>query len=149
MATGKAFTIEVQGEALTLLAQRGKSTIRRAMELVADAFASNVKREAPVGQTGWLHNQWYAEAVGGMSLDQKVWTPLPYAAAVNYGTKPHAAPWSEIDAWAKFRGLPTFPIWYSILKKGTKANPYVDRAMDQTLQDVQQYLDRAMKEKGL
>lgn len=38
-------------------------------------------------------------------------------------------PWAAIKPWADFRGLPAFPIWYSmtVLGRGVKAHPFLER----------------------
>lgn len=40
---------------------------------------------------------------------------------------PVRAPWAPIKAWAEFRGLPPFPIWYKIRTQGIDAHPFLDR----------------------
>lgn len=40
------------------------------------------------------------------------------------------APWAPIKAWADFRGLPAFPIWWSIREHGVKPHPFLQRTLD-------------------
>lgn len=49
-----------------------------------------------------------------------------YSSAVEFGTKPHRAPYSAIKPWAIRKGLPPVPIWLSIIKNGTNAHPFMN-----------------------
>lgn len=68
-----------------------------------------------------------------------VGTNVKYAWWVENGTKPHRAPWKPIDAWAKRRGIPTFPVWYKIMKNGTRANPFFQTGVDDAEPLIQRY----------
>ena len=46
------------------------------------------------------------------------------------GTRPHTPPFGPIAAWAEFRGLPAFPIWWGIVEHGTQAHPFLQRTLD-------------------
>lgn len=50
-------------------------------------------------------------------------------ALLEMGTRPHTPPWAPIAAWADFRGLPAFPVWYGIKVSGTAAHPFLDRTL--------------------
>lgn len=50
-----------------------------------------------------------------------------YGLYVHEGTRPHRAPFKAIAGWASRHGLPAFPIWHSIMMKGTKANPFFEK----------------------
>ncbi len=52
---------------------------------------------------------------------------LKYALYVEKGTKPHMPPVSALTAWANSKGINPWALAMSIKKKGTKANPFVDR----------------------
>jgi len=81
-------------------------------------------------------------------LEWKIFSSLEYMYYLNTGTKPHYAPWGAIKEWAERQKppLPPFPIWYSILKKGTKENKYVDRALEQANARRGEFMERAMRE---
>lgn len=51
-------------------------------------------------------------------------------AILEEGTGPHTPPWAPIAAWAEFRGLPAFPIWWGIVEHGTAAHPFLKRTLD-------------------
>mgnify|MGYP003394521515 CR=1 FL=1 len=40
------------------------------------------------------------------------------------------APYAPIRAWADFRGIPAFPVWYKIREEGVAAHPFIDRTLD-------------------
>lgn len=79
-------------------------------------------------------------------MEWKIFSSLAYMYYLNTGTKPHYAPWLLIKEWAIRHNLPPFPIWYSILKKGTKETKYVERSLEQAYSRSGEFLDRAMRE---
>lgn len=47
------------------------------------------------------------------------------------GTGPiPGAPWGPIKAWADFRGVEAFPVWWSIRTVGVKPHPFLRRTLD-------------------
>ena len=40
------------------------------------------------------------------------------------------APYGPLAAWAAFRGLPAFPVWYKIRTVGADAHPFLQRTFD-------------------
>ena len=46
------------------------------------------------------------------------------------------APWSPIKAWADFRGIPAFPVWWKIRTEGVEAHPFLQRTVDSFESDV-------------
>lgn len=40
------------------------------------------------------------------------------------------APWAPIKAWADFRGVPAFPVWWAIREFGVKPHPFLQRTAD-------------------
>lgn len=72
---------------------------------------------------------------------------------VHDGTKPHWPPFqpnSSLDRWAKSKNIPTFLVAKAIARKGTKAQPFMDEAIDENESKIQQLftqaLDNAVKE---
>ena len=39
-------------------------------------------------------------------------------------------PWAPIAAWAAFRGLPAWPVWYKIMTSGVDPHPFLRRTFD-------------------
>lgn len=53
------------------------------------------------------------------------------------GTKPIPnAPWKPIKRWAAARGLPAFPVWYKIRKKGVGKHPFLEPTMHRSRGDI-------------
>jgi hypothetical protein len=50
----------------------------------------------------------------------------PYAAPVEYGSKPHWAPIEPLKAWAELKGMNPYALRWSIAQKGTKPHPYIE-----------------------
>lgn len=83
-----------------------------------------IRKEAPTDRAR-LRNSVQIQQLGKFALS--VGTNLKYSIYVHEGTRPHRAPWQPIEAWARRRGIAPFPVWYSIMKNGTKANPFFER----------------------
>ena len=61
---------------------------------------------------------------------------LDYAAAVNYGRGPHEPDFEAIQTWARRKlgdESAAGAVYNKIRAEGTKPNPYIDRAIDETL----------------
>ena len=70
-------------------------------------------------------------------------TNLGYAAPQEFGTKPHWAPLRPIAEWAIRKNIPREvigKIWYSIAWHGTQAHPYMQPALTENLQKIQDNL---------
>lgn len=99
---------------------------------------SEARKEAPVDM-GFLRGT-------GM---QTSFTPLvgklenasPYAFYVHEGTKPHWPPMAAIKPWADRHGIPAFVVARSIAKKGTKANPFFDRAIEKAQPKIDEFFE--------
>lgn len=72
----------------------------------------------------------YHYKVDMLGSSVSVGTNKETAAHVEYETKPHSAPISALEPWAKRHGIPVGALWYSIKKKGTKAHPHLRPALD-------------------
>jgi hypothetical protein len=76
----------------------------------------------------------YKLDLGGLRAEVK--PTVPYADAVETGSKPHWIPLSAIEQgqplgdWAKLKGVPAEALRFSIARKGTKAHPYIKPTYD-------------------
>jgi len=110
------------------------SEIRRILLEIANTLINELKAEAPVGATGSLQTsfQIFERQDGKVVLGSR----LHYAEAVQTGTAPHTPDWEQIQKWAR-RVLgdesAAGPVFKKIQAEGTEPNPYVDRAMENTL----------------
>ena len=139
------YSIEIDWSCLDRIAGQVEGARERTAELIAFVLEGHIKKEATIAQSGQLRAGWRAESKG--VGEYVVGTPNAYAAYVNDGTRPHAAPMSAIRAWAEFRGIPWFPVWLSILEKGTEANPYIDRSIELTERQIPALMNQAIGEK--
>lgn len=105
------------------------------------------KQEAPFGTTGQLRDRWnilLGRFVG------KLRSGVAYALAVHEGTKPNPRKIGlyknpDFVRWAVRRGLNPFLVARSIAKKGTKANPFLQRAVDKEEKAVDREFENALK----
>lgn len=71
-------------------------------------------------------------------------------AILELGTKPIPnCPWMPIKKWAEFRGLPAFPIWYSIRMHGVKAHPFVRRTYDSSENMIKETAQRIAQDEAV
>ena len=53
------------------------------------------------------------------------------------GTRPIPnLPWAPIKAWADFRGIPAFPVWFKIREQGVSPHPFLDRTLEASMPDI-------------
>ena len=96
-------------------------------------IVSTEKREVPIGVTNHLRQSI------GMRLVRNSIIIVPkkkYAISVHEGTRPHyvsvSNPRSPLRIWAIKKGINPYALQKSIMRKGTKANPFVDRTVNMT-----------------
>ncbi len=62
-----------------------------------------------------------------------VGSDLNYAGHVEFGTRPHWPPWgpgSALARWAFLKRIPVFVVARAIARRGTRAQKYMERAVD-------------------
>lgn len=91
------------------------------------------KGEVPIGVTNHLRQSI------GMRLTANSVVIVPkkeYAIPVHEGTRPHyvsvSNPRSPLRIWAIKKGLNPYAVQKTIMRKGTRANPFVDRTINMT-----------------
>lgn len=90
------------------------------------------KQQAPVS-TGNLRDNWRLDMgrfTGTLASN------APYAAAVHEGSAPHMPPVNALTAWAGKHGIDPWVLAKSIAKNGTKANPFLKRAVELQAQNI-------------
>lgn len=102
----------------------------------------NAIMEAPTDR--WrLRNSFQTEF---RSLFWRLFNPVEYAVYVQEWTRPHSAPFDVIAERARRKGLNAGAVWRSIKKKGTKANPFMTRAIENSDSEIdkifQEEIDR-------
>jgi hypothetical protein len=128
LADGSGYTLTVDWGNYEALCGEVEGLPDRVVKKVATGLKSNLQKEAPHGVTGRLAASF--EVTKGVDQYVVESRETGYAAAVDKGSKAHIPPKDAIKEWANFRGLPWFLVWRSIVRHGTKANKYVDRAME-------------------
>ena len=71
----------------------------------------------------------------------------PHSEPVHEGSKAHwppSEPNSSLDRWARARGIPTFVVARAIARKGTKAQPFFDQAIDDKEITVDRFYKQAL-----
>lgn len=112
-----------------------QSYINLALKNSANLVEQREHKEAPEGVTGKLNKsikQFVTEIAATIGPDHN----LKYPIYVEKGTKPHMPPVSAIQAWADAKGINAWALAKSISKKGTQANPFVERTFKATKDGV-------------
>jgi len=105
---------------------------------VGNILVEELKIESPT-HTGSLQQSFQIFR----SEDGVVWlgTRIPYARGVWKGTPPHTPDFDDIQAWARRKlndESAAGPVFRKIQEEGTDPNPFVDRAVDNTMERVGQ-----------
>ena len=106
----------------------------RILEDIANTLVNEMKKEAPTGATADLQRSF--QIFRRSSNEIVLGSRLAYAEAVQTGTPPHIPPFEPIQIWARRKlndESAAGAVWRSIAQNGTRANPYLDRAMENTL----------------
>lgn len=116
---------------------RAEREVRLYINLALKNSAGIVQRqeykEAPRGVTGGTIKsirQIVTEAMAVIGPTNK------YSIFINNGTKPHMPPVDQLTEWANSKGISPWALAMSIKKKGTKANPFVQRTFEKTSPEV-------------
>lgn len=72
----------------------------------------------------------------------RVFNPVEYAIFVHEWTKPHKAPRNNIEARALRHWLNPWSVWISIMRKWTKANPFMERAVERWEEQVDEIFSK-------
>lgn len=104
------------------------------------------KRNAPFGTSGQLRNNWDISTgrfTGALKSNAQS-NGFYYGSAVEFGTRPHFPPVSALNMWAKKKGINPYVLARSISRKGTKANPFFQSAIDSQQDNVNKEFDNAL-----
>lgn len=107
------------------------------LEEVANELVNQLQIEAPTGATGDLQRSFNIFSVSDDGSEIIVGSKLEYALDVHEGTGPHDPGFENIKVWARRKlddESAAGPVWRSIKEHGTEPNPYVDRAIDETME---------------
>jgi hypothetical protein len=108
------------------------------------------KRNAPSGDTQQLRQNWILKIgrfEGSLESGAKS-NGKPYGPVIEFGRKAgYAVPVKNnpmFKKWAERRGLNPYAVANSIKKKGTKAQPFFQPAIDSQKHNVQNEFDKAL-----
>lgn len=134
-----ALELEISGP-LTALMARGEEIatdeIRRGLEASLVILQSDIVRRHDRGATGALRGGIQTAVRGDRAdLQGRVFSTVSYALPVEEGGRPHRAPFAAILAWASRQGgrdprRLARAVYWSIARKGTKAQPRWKPAFD-------------------
>lgn len=128
--------------------------MKQTLEVAGTKVQKDAQRAAPVG---------VSYTTGGVGLRQSItvnadWnrveigvlrgTASKYAAAVEFGSKPHFPPIAPIERWAKIKlGQPGlgFLIARKISQKGTKAQPYLVPAFESNVGHTKKIIEEGLQ----
>ena len=99
------------------------------------------KQEAPFGVVGNLKDGWDIN-IGVMEGTFK--SKTSYGFFVENGSSPHSAPIIALQPWADKKGIPVGALWMSIKQKGTKANPFLERAVDNSKEAITKIMNESI-----
>jgi hypothetical protein len=130
-----AFEIKIENineirEAFRMYPVAANREIQKGLLESGKVIAGREKREAPVGVTAHLKQSIGIRLKKGSVI---IVPKKKYAVAVHEGTKPHYVSVKNKRAplriWAIKKGINPYALQKSIMRKGTKANPFVDRTI--------------------
>lgn len=102
---------------------------------IGNELVNQLKVESPVGATGDLQRSWQIFQVKpGVVV---VGSNIGYALDVQTGTEPHTPDFDQIQAWARRKlgdESAAGPVYRKIQQEGTDANPYITRAIENTVE---------------
>lgn len=66
---------------------------------------------------------------------------VPYASAVEFGSRPHWPPVSALEPWARRHGMNAYALARSISRRGTKPHPYMQPGAIASVPDIQVFAE--------
>lgn len=144
------FAIEIKGLKEMQLAfeksplEVGK-ILERATIKAGEVVRTMAMREAPRGQTGKLRDYMKSDY---KPIQVRIYPGVDYAIYVHEGTRAHFPPVSAVSRWAVSHGINPWALAVSMAKKGTKANPFFERTIQEAKRSgrVQDVYDEALGE---
>lgn len=114
-------------EALTLAPDKVKKNTHFMLERAGIMTQSAMRTKVTTGVSGELKKSIRYRFSDYLSV--VIQPHAKYAAAHEYGSRPHWTSVKNLDRWAKMRGINVFALQRSIARKGTKAHPFMQRTL--------------------
>lgn len=126
-----------------------REPILRFLRRSAFTVEARAKEKAPVDR-GRLRNS-ISHRIDEQQVRAVVFAGVNYAADVEFGMRPHWPPVGALQPWARRHGFPAGPagdflVRRAIARRGTKAQPFMKPALDESLQDIEGFLELAGRE---
>ena len=118
--------------------------IEKALTKSAILIQRNAIKESPI-DTGRLRSNIIYRVFFGTAV---ISPNVDYAVYVHEGTRPHSMPFNAVEPWARRKGIPAGAVWQSIRHKGTKGNPFMRRAAEQSGDGVRKFFKDAADNVG-
>jgi hypothetical protein len=132
------------------LVERAPAAVLNHMRRLIEGAAIDVQREmriqAPIAVTGQLRGS-VRYKFNAMALRAEISPNVPYGSAIEEGRGPRkvsVAEGSPLRKWAEFKGLNPYAVQKSIAKKGTKANPFIQRTYNRMKPIVEKDIEEGM-----
>ena len=142
------YDIQVEGidrTQIEVIIVKMRQTANRAARLAAIDTKARLKEKSPFYK-GVLARSWVVKKNGNLSWG--ISSPINYLKAVVEGTGPGPRPFDPIAQWARYKGLPPGPVWWTIVHRGTKANDFVDAVSRIIEPRLNVYVEMAIRERG-
>ncbi len=147
-------SVEIEGldELLKKLEPRQlNGPLRRFFQRSTITVQNQARQKAPV-DTGRLRSS-IATQVDHSTPPMwgKIGTNVKYAPFVEFGTRPHWPPPGALQPWARRHGFPPGPegdflVRRAIARHGTRAQPYLIPALEESMGDIRRFLDKMADE---
>lgn len=79
-------------------------------------------------------------------LKAEIYPTAKYAIFVHEGTKPHFVSAKKLEKWARHKGVNPYAVAKAIAKRGTKANPFMDKTAQATFPDIEKMFNDKLKQ---
>lgn len=124
--------------------------LRRMLQTIAETVEKNAKRHAPI-DTHWLKASIKHKIDShAIPLWVIVEDPVPYAGAVEHGSRPHWPPPGALAGWASRHGFPLkggdYILRKAIATRGTPAQPFMGPAYMDSRSAIQAAIKRTALE---
>jgi hypothetical protein len=132
MATSGQITVRIEGlEELRdkLQSSRADVPVQRFLDRAASHLQGGARKKAPI-DTGRLRNSIGIESPNAST--RRIGPSVEYGPSIEFGTRPHMPPVSELVGWSRKRGLDPYAVAEGISIAGTKAQPFLQPAADET-----------------
>lgn len=136
--------IEFDLSELTALVDKVPGVVARALEMTAQELNRQMKMEVPVDE-GYLKGSTMIQRTGEFEYELRI--GAAYWRPVQFGSRPHLIEAVNAQALHFYVGGAEVFCKY-VNHPGTEANPFIDRAIDNTEPRVSDFVEQALDETG-